>query len=263
MIARILMALALLASTASLAADRPSLAPEVTAFLAWYDAYTGPINPMEVLKSYQAKLAGEGVSDTESKRQVEAIQAAIKTMPVEFTAVHFNKIYGMANPLFTQEPSQFLARIAGDLKPGTALDVGMGQGRNALYLASKGWNVTGYDVSPRGMHLAAEAARKAGLKLDIVKATHDEFDYGTTRWDLIVQTFAFTNLNDAAYRKRVIDSLKPGGVLLIEGFGGGGEKNLMINAFKELRVIYYEDRTDVADWGMQKARLTRIAVQKD
>ena len=255
--------LAALLATIALAADKPPLAPEVNEFLAWYDAYTGPINPIEVLKSYQAKLAGDGVTAADSKRRVDAIQAAIQKMPVEFTAIHFNKIYGMPNPPFKQEPSQFLTRIASDLKPGTALDVAMGQGRNALYLAAKGWKVTGYDISPRGMQLAQEAARKANLELAIVKATHDEFDYGTGKWDLIVETYAFTNLSDPAYRKRLIDSLKPGGVLLIEGFGGGGEKNLMIEGFKDLRVIYYEDRTDVADWSMQKARLTRIAVQKD
>ena len=83
------------------------------------------------------------------------------------------------------------------------------------------------------------------------------------QWDVIVETFAFTNLSDAAYRKRVIDSLKPGGLLVIEGFGGGGAKNIMLEGFMGLRIVCYEDMEDVADWGMQKARLLRLAAQKD
>jgi SAM-dependent methyltransferase len=138
----------------------------------------------------------------------------------------------------------------------------MGQGRNALFLASQGWDVTGYDISEGGMASANAAAAKAGLKLKTVVATHDQFDYGTAQWDLVVETFAFTNLSDAAYRKRVLDSLKPGGLLIIEGFGGG-PPNMLLEAFRGLRVAVYEDRDDVADWGMQKARLNRLAAVKE
>jgi 2-polyprenyl-3-methyl-5-hydroxy-6-metoxy-1,4-benzoquinol methylase len=246
---------------AAIAGDKPAPTPEVAHFLKWYDAYTGSFFPQDVLKAYQEGLAKEGLDKSEVDRRVGVVQAAIRSMPVEFTAIHFNKIYAAPNPPFRQEPSQFLIRIAGALKPGAALDVAMGQGRNALYLAGKGWEVTGYDLSPRGLQLADAAARDAGLSLKTVRASHDEFDYGKERWDLIVETYAFTNLEDAAYRRRVLDSLRKGGVLLIEGFGG--PKNSLLDAFKDLRVLYYEDREDVADWGMQKSRLTRIAVQKD
>jgi hypothetical protein len=54
----------------------------------------------------------------------------------------------------------------------------------------------------------------------------------------------------------------PGGLLVIEGFGGG-PPNQMLQGFPELRVVYYEDRDDVADWGMQKMRLNRLAAQKE
>jgi len=149
-----------------------------------------------------------------------------------------------------------------EVKPGTAFDVAMGQGRNALFLASKGWDVTGYDVADQGLEIAQAAARKAGLTIRTVRASHAEFDYGVAKWDLVVEAFAFTDLADAAYRKRVVDSLKPGGVLVIDGFGGG-PKNQMPGWFGELRVVAYEDREDVADWGMQKMRVARIAARKE
>jgi SAM-dependent methyltransferase len=248
-------------AVAAIAGDKPAPTPEVAHFLKWYDAYTGSFFPQDVLKAYQEGLTKEGLDKSEVDRRVGMVQAAIRSMPVEFTAIHFNKIYTAPNPPFRQAPSQFLIRIAGALKPGAALDVAMGQGRNALYLAGRGWEVTGYDLSTRGLQLADAAARDAGVALKTVRASHDEFDYGKERWDLIVETYAFTNLEDAAYRRRVLDSLRKGGVLLIEGFGG--PKNALLEAFKDLRVLYYEDREDVADWGMQKSRLTRIAVQKD
>jgi 2-polyprenyl-3-methyl-5-hydroxy-6-metoxy-1,4-benzoquinol methylase len=249
----------LVMAIAAVAGDKP--APEVAAFLQWYDAYTGSFLPPDVMKAYTEQLAKDGLAKPEIDRRLGVVQAAIRSMPAEFTSIHFNKIYAAPNPPFRQEPSQFLIRIAGALEPGAALDVAMGQGRNALYLAGKGWNVTGYDLSTQGLQMADEAARKAGLALKTVRASHDGFDYGKERWDLIVETYAFTNLEDAAYRRRAVESLKKGGVLLIEGFGG--PKNSLLEAFRDLRVLYYEDREDMADWGMMKSRLTRIAVQKE
>jgi hypothetical protein len=82
---------------------------------------------------------------------------------------------------------------------------------------------------------------------------------------LIVETFAFTNLADDAYRKRVIHSLKPGGLLVIEGFGNPHPRDLQIpilEGFKTLRLVAYECRDEIADWGMQKMRLERMAAER-
>jgi 2-polyprenyl-3-methyl-5-hydroxy-6-metoxy-1,4-benzoquinol methylase len=237
------------------------LSPEAAEFLEWYQGYQGSFYPQDVLKAYRAGLADRGVAAADADRRVGAVMTAMRAMPVEFTTLHFNKIYTSPNPPFRQEASRFLVRIADTLKSGAALDVAMGQGRNALYLASKGWKVTGYDLADQGMAIAQANARKAGLTLETVKSTHDDFDYGKERWDLIVETFAFTNLSDPAYRKRVTESLKTGGVLLIEGFAG--PKNELIELFKDLRVVYFEDGEDIADWSMQKMRLARIAARKE
>lgn len=260
MIGKIALSLAVAAGLCA-AGDQPPLSPESTAFLKWYETYQGSFYPQEVLKAYSEQLAKDGIAAPEVERRVGIVTTAIRAMPVEFTRVHFNRIYSTPNPPFRQEPSQFLARIVEGLKPGAALDVAMGQGRNSVYLAGRGWKVTGYDLSDKGMQIAQDAAKKAGLTIQTVKSTHDDFDLGTARWDLIVQTFAFTNLGDDAYRKRLFDALKPGGILLIEGFGGKPD-NSVLKGFLDLHVIYFEDREDIADWSMQKARLTRIAMQK-
>ena len=246
----------------AVAAVPPPLAPEMDEFLAWYKTYQGSYMPPEVFKAYRQELGRLDFSTEEIARRMALLQKTVSVMPPQFTALHFDHIYSQAVPPFRNEANQLLVRIVGGLKPGEALDVAMGQGRNSLYLAGNGWKVTGYDLSEHGLAQAQEAAGKAGLTLKTVRASHEEFDYGKERWDLIVQTYAFTNLSDGAYRRRVIDALKPGGVLLIEGFGGG-PKNAFLEGFKELRVLYYESGEDVADWGMQKAPLLRFVGRKD
>jgi len=234
-------------------------------FLGWYKTYTGSFAPPEVAKAYEARLRESGLPPAEAQGRIAVLQKLVSRMPREFAALHFDRIYSMPNPPFKAAASQFLVRMVEGRKPGTALDVAMGQGRNSHYLAAQGWDVTGYDISEGGMAQARKLADKAGLKIRTVTASHDEFDYGKAQWDLIVETFAFTNLADEAYRKRVIDSLKPGGLLVIEGFGDPGRRDLkspLLEGFKDLRVVSYESRDEIADWGMQKMRLERVAAEK-
>jgi SAM-dependent methyltransferase len=125
--------------------------------------------------------------------------------------------------------------------------------------------LTGYDISEGGLAQARQLAEKAGLKIRTVVASHEEFDYGKAQWDLIVETFAFTDLSDEGYRRRVIDSLKPGGMLVIEGFGNPAPRELrvpLLEGFKDLRIVAYESRDEIADWGMRKMRLERLAAEK-
>ena len=234
-------------------------------FLGWYKTYTGSFAPPEVARAYESRLKESGVAPAEAQRRIGVLQKLVSAMPREFAALHFDRIYGMPNPPFKSAASQFLVRMVEGRKPGKALDVAMGQGRNSHYLATQGWDVTGYDISEGGLSQARQLAEKAGLKIRTLTASHEEFDYGTARWDLIVETFAFTNLADEAYRKRVIESLKPGGLLVIEGFGNPRPRELrseLLESFKDLRLVAYESRDEIADWGMQKMRLERMAAER-
>jgi 2-polyprenyl-3-methyl-5-hydroxy-6-metoxy-1,4-benzoquinol methylase len=62
-------------------------------------------------------------------------------------------------------------------RPGTALDVAMGQGRNAVYLAQQGWRVTGFDVADEGAKIARAAAQRLGVTLEAVVASNEQFDW--------------------------------------------------------------------------------------
>jgi SAM-dependent methyltransferase len=94
----------------------------------------------------------------------------------------------------------------------------MGEGRNAVYLASKGWDVTGLDVSDEALRQANARATAAGVRIRVFCEDSEKFDYGREQWNLIVFAYAFAPIRDMAYVRRIRDSLKPGGVVVFEHF---------------------------------------------
>src|SRR5262249_31981690 len=67
--------------------------------------------------------------------------------PYESDRKAYDEIYSKGSDVFSAGPNAFMVRTISGRKPGRALDVAMGQGRNALWLASQGWAVTGFDIS--------------------------------------------------------------------------------------------------------------------
>ena len=114
------------------------------------------------------------------------------------------------------------------------------------------------DLSDVGVQLAREAAQKRGLKLDTLVDDVDRFDYGRQRWDLVVGMYMHAMVTRNA--GKIIDSLKPGGIIVVEGFHRdlnrqglqgdyiGYRSNDLLRAFDRLRVLYYEDAVAPADW---------------
>lgn len=234
-------------------------------FTAWFSSEATPAAPADVLRAYSAKLKSRGVPPAEIDQRVDSVRKYLAAHPREALALHFDRMYSWTEAPFSRNPSALVTKVASTRKPGKALDIAMGQGRNAIWLAKAGWTVSGYDISPEALRQAAQAATTAGLSLDLKLASHDEYPLGDSQWDLIVMSFAFTRLSDDDYMKRVHTSLKPGGVLIIEGFNGGprsSDPNMILKAFLDYRVLLFEDLPGVADWGNAKAPLLRMALEK-
>ena len=170
------LAMALAVSAALLIAQPAAEQAFFKDFLSWYKTYDGSPYPDEIRKAYAKTLAGRGLAAPEVERQIAAVDRIAATQPHEFIGLNFDKLYSRPDAPFTHDASQYLARAIADLKPGKALDVAMGQGRNALFLASKGWDVTGYDLSEGGLQQARAAAANAGLKINAVRDSHESFD---------------------------------------------------------------------------------------
>ena len=78
--------------------------------------------------------------------------------------------YGASELVWPADPNVFLVAEAADLPPGRALDVACGEGRNAIWLARRGWEVVGADYSPAALRKAAAVAASAGVQVTYVEA---------------------------------------------------------------------------------------------
>jgi SAM-dependent methyltransferase len=182
----------------------------------------------------------------------------------------YDEIY-TRNELFSTRPNAFMVRMLTGRTPGRALDVAMGQGRNALWLASQGWSVSGFDISPVGIEAARKEADRRGLRIETLVSAYEDFDWGKGKWDLILFSYFFPK--DAL--PKVWEALRPGGLILIEGFhidtahvrpvGGGYHNNELVQILKDYRVLVYEDVEDRQEWGLPYGatnRLVRVLAQK-
>lgn len=207
---------------------------------------------------YRNKLLGDGRTEYEADETIAAIRAYAKDHREDVIALHFNKMYTIdQNGAFTTEANAYLVSVTEKLKPGAALDVSMGQGRNGLYLASQGWEVTGFDIAEEGLAVAKDAAAEAGVCINAVHASLEGFDFGKERWDLVFFIYAFAPLSDTTLVERVWESLRPGGHVLIEHPMGEPDKpweehdklNAIPKAWGEkFRIMQYQDVQDMADW---------------
>ena len=243
-------------------------------FVEWYKTYPRVTDmPPQIMKAYAASLASSGLTPEQIKERMGIVGKAAAGSPRDLMTVHFNKIYTTPEGVYSTDANTFMMRIVEGLKPGKALDVGMGQGRNAVYLAQKGWDVTGYDISEKGLAEARALAAKAGVKIQALLKGHDEFDFGNAQWDLVVMTYSFAPMSDAAFLRRVKESLKPEGIVLVEQFnsastsGAKGPANVLLKSFEDLRILQYEDTVATAEWGPARAetksRIGRVAAQRD
>src|SRR5215467_6583974 len=116
---------------------------------------------------------------------VASFQVRAQTDP-DFQRATFNRIYSRTDDKAsrTVEPNAFLAETVAGLPPGKALDIGMGLGRNTIFLAQKGWNVTGIDLSTVGINKALDRARSLGVHISALVADVNQFDLGTNQWDV-------------------------------------------------------------------------------
>lgn len=105
-----------------------------------------------------------------------------------------------------------LVRWAARLRPGRALDVAAGLGRNALFLAQRGWRVDAIDISPTALREAARRARARKLRVRWIVADLDRYPLARARYDLVVNTFFLKR----RLFPRLMAAVRPGGLLVVE-----------------------------------------------
>ena len=134
--------------------------------------------PSAVFNVYRDVLIKAGIPLQESDQRLDVIRRLHRERP-DAWRVMFNNIYKSEKPDHVIEPNALLISMVEGRKPGRALDIGMGQGRNSVFLALRGWDVTGFDLSDEGIATARRNADRAGVKVNAIRGTEDAFDYGT------------------------------------------------------------------------------------
>ncbi|HEY8773992.1 MAG TPA: class I SAM-dependent methyltransferase [Gaiellaceae bacterium] len=145
----------------------------------------------------------------------------------------WNRKHGEAGPLFGVEPNRFLVAEVEDLAPGRALDLACGAGRNAVWLAERGWTVTGADFSDVALANARGLAADRGVDVEWVQADLRDWAPPPREFELV----AILYLQLPAEERRPVlaraaEAVTPGGTLLVVGHdlqnlngGHGGPKD--------------------------------------
>ena len=122
-------------------------------------------------------------------------------------------------PLWSGNPNGTLVHEVGALAPGRALDVGAGEGGDALWLAERGWQVTANDVSTRVLERVAAEAGRRGLTVEGLPAdANARRPFGDGTFDLVSAQYAsIPRTPDDRGVRNLLDAVAPGGTLLVVG----------------------------------------------
>lgn len=159
--------------------------------------------------AYAVSLAGVG---DQRCRRMRRYGRAVSTN-------EWDRRYGTEDhPLWSGRANGVLIAEVAAAKPGRALDVGCGEGADAIWLASRGWRVTGLDVSRVALDRAAAAARLADVDVQWRGADISAEHTNTARYDVVSVLYpALTRSPDDRAVHALLDAVAPGGTLLVVG----------------------------------------------
>ncbi|KRE93454.1 methyltransferase [Nocardioides sp. Soil774] len=168
--------------------------------------------------------------------------------------------YSASELVWSREPNQFVASELADLPPGTAVDLAAGEGRNAIWLASRGWSATAVDFSQVALDKGARLAADSGTDVTWVCADATTW-HAAAPVDLVVMAYFQVPADD---RRRAVRNaagmLRPGGTLLLvahdstnlaEGTGGPQDPAVLMSAEDVL--------DDLSGIGIEVVRAERVA----
>jgi 2-polyprenyl-3-methyl-5-hydroxy-6-metoxy-1,4-benzoquinol methylase len=167
--------------------------------------------------------------------------------------------------VYGKQPNQFFASSIKELKPGRVLMPGEGEGRNSVYAASLGWQVDAFDQSQVAVDKARSFMQAEGVNVNYLACGLEDFNFEKEAYDAVGLVFFHAHPEmRRLLHSRVEETLKPGGVVIMEAFhtsqlgnstGGPQSLSMLFNEntlredFPSLQVDLLEELTVVLDEG--------------
>lgn len=196
----------------------------------------------------------------------ELLSGTKKTKTVK---TYWDKKYKNEEYVFGKMPAQFLSQNFKYIPAGSrVLDMGMGEGRNAVFLAGKGYKVTGIDISSVAIKKAQLLAREFGVRIKTIVASLNNYKIPKGSLDAII-CFYYV---DRTLNKRMVEWLRPGGILIYESYTDNqrkvkGNENYdkryllrvgeLAKMFPKFKILKYEEPLHL------KSFTTSIILQKE
>jgi SAM-dependent methyltransferase len=160
--------------------------------------------------------------------------------------------------IYGTQPNDFLISVANEIPPSKVLCLADGEGRNGVYLASLGYDVTAVDQSAVGLAKAQKLAIAKQVSITTIQANLADFVIEPEAWDGIISIYCHlpSPLRNKVY-PQIIRGLKPNGVFIFEGFAPeqlqyntGGPKDLdllpkLVTLQEELGSLNWEISQDI------------------
>lgn len=143
----------------------------------------------------------------------------------------WNQRYGAAEYAYGEKPNEFIKQQLIRLPLGKALFPAEGEGRNAVFAAGLGWQVSAFDISEVGREKAMALAKSRNVEIDYAVKNLEEITFLPQSFDAVVLVFAhFPEAKRSAFHKKLGALVKPGGHVILEGFS---KKHLAFSAANE------------------------------
>jgi 2-polyprenyl-3-methyl-5-hydroxy-6-metoxy-1,4-benzoquinol methylase len=153
----------------------------------------------------------------------------------------WNQRYGAAQFAYGVEPNKFYKEQINRQKPGKVLFPGEGEGRNAVFAATLGWDVTAFDSAENGKIKADMLADLHEVKIDYIVDDAEDVKLRSNYFDCIVFVFVHLPMEKRQlFHRKMLSKLKPGGLVIFEGFA---KKQLELNTGgpRNLEMLFSKD----------------------
>ena len=178
---------------------------------------------------------------------------------------HWDERYSAEEYIYGTRPNAWFAEKLSGINPGKLLLPAEGEGRNAVFAATLGWDVSAFDQSEEGKKKALKLAAGKGVAINYTIADLTTFNCHEAHFDAIALIFVHMPVEiRQMVHQNLIKCLKPGGYLILEAFtkkqiqntSGGPRTELLLyeseylqNDLSELEIIEFEETTTVLSEG--------------